>query len=139
MMVIWTISANTVVEPSTVNNEELARCFSLGRFFRNRTRDRSFFHTSLLMEYFMRQNVVDGDEMTFLNPRVTGLSCLRCRTSYKLDDLLEGCPACQKEGHAANVKVVYDTTQGATVREQENGSPTRNATGSITPARRANH
>jgi threonine synthase len=85
------------------------------------TKDCFFFGYFLFGRIFYAVHKVDGDEMTLLNPRVDGLSCLRCGTRYELDDLLEGCPACRKEGHTVNVKVVYKPTQDATVRPQENG------------------
>jgi len=87
----------------TLSNPLFFRYFSFGRIF-----------------YAIKISL-DGDEMILLNPRVSGLSCLRCETDYELDDLLEGCPACRKEGHAANVKVLYDTTQDVTINPSKSG------------------
>lgn len=42
-----------------------------------------------------------------LNPRLTGLSCLRCELALPVADHGGGCPRCAADGHAANLKLVY--------------------------------
>ena len=43
-----------------------------------------------------------------LNPSLRGFQCLRCEKEYPVCDLLEGCPACTRQGHASSVVATYD-------------------------------
>jgi threonine synthase len=42
-----------------------------------------------------------------LNPRVTGMRCLRCATLHPVADYLEGCPACSKLEMPASLAMEY--------------------------------
>ncbi|MDH1521874.1 pyridoxal-phosphate dependent enzyme [Achromobacter mucicolens] len=43
-----------------------------------------------------------------MNPRLTGLRCIRCATLWPAGDYPEGCPACLAAGHPATLECQYD-------------------------------
>lgn len=51
-----------------------------------------------------------------LNPRVSGLSCIRCRTAFPVADYFEGCPHCLDQKMPASLAVEYRELPGCLKR-----------------------
>ncbi|MCC7367103.1 MAG: pyridoxal-phosphate dependent enzyme [Chloroflexi bacterium] len=47
----------------------------------------------------------------------SGLTCLRCSTSYPAEEIVTGCPKCRAEGVAVNLKVTYPNSAFRTVQD----------------------
>jgi threonine synthase len=54
-----------------------------------------------------------------INPRLTGLQCIRCAAAWPVADYAEGCPSCQQEGFPASVVPSYHGQLPAAVATEE--------------------
>ena len=46
-----------------------------------------------------------------MNPRLSGLRCIRCASLWAPGDYAEGCPSCLAAGHPATLECIYDASE----------------------------
>ncbi|MEW9122639.1 MAG: pyridoxal-phosphate dependent enzyme [Thermotaleaceae bacterium] len=49
--------------------------------------------------------------MSRINDKLRGAYCIRCNSSFRLDDYLEGCPTCKTQGFPSSMSLVYEEKQ----------------------------
>ena len=74
-----------------------------------------------MMNYTWDKDFLEENVALMSSP--SGLTCLRCGTSYPAEEIVTGCAKCQAEGMAVNLKVAYPASAYRAVQDARGFDP----------------